>query len=202
MPPSGSPTAGPSDEAILTEIGGGHLERFDAFVDRYKRPLIRFFALRLGDIHAAEDLSQEVFLRVFRSAGRHGFKGGGAASTWIFTIASNCATDYLRSRRRRRLQLAGSPHDEAPFGSLEPTARGNLEEDLDRVERERRLEDVVGELEDELREILALRVYGGLSFAEAAEVIGCPISTAKSRMQRALQVLRRLFRGSERSCHD
>jgi RNA polymerase sigma-70 factor (ECF subfamily) len=191
-----------SDEAILKEIGGGHLDRFDAFVDRYKRTLIRFFALRLGDIHAAEDLSQEVFLRVFRSAGRHGFSGQAAASTWIFTIASNCATDYLRSRRRRRLQLAGSPHDQDPFGPLEPAARECPQEDLARVETERQLADVVGGLDGELREIIALRFYGALSFAEAAEIIGCPISTAKSRMQKAVRVLRRLLDDSERSCHD
>lgn len=202
MPPSEPLSGASSDEAILREIGGGNLQRFDAFVDRYKRPLIRFFALRLGDIHAAEDLSQEVFLRVFRSAGRHGFSGKGAASTWIFTIASNCATDYLRSRGRGRLRLAGSPHDESPFGPLEPAARESHQEDLARAETERRLSDVVGELDGELREILALRVYGGFSFAEAAGVIGCPVSTAKSRLQKALRVLRRLFRGSERSCHD
>ncbi len=198
MPPSGES----SDEAILREIGGGRLERFDALVDRYKRPLIRFFALRLGDNHVAEDLSQEVFLRVFRSAGRHGFSGRGAASTWIFTIASNCATDYLRSRRRRPLQLAGSPHDRDPFGPLEPASGESPQEDLARAEAERRLADVVGELDDDLREIVSLRFYGAMSIAEAAGIIGCPVSTAKSRMQKAVQVLRRLLGDSERSRHD
>lgn len=177
------------------------MTRFDTFVDRYKRPLIRFLALRTGDPHRAEDLSQEVFLRVFRSSGRHGFQGDGAVSTWLFTIASRCATDYLRSVQRKPLRFTGSPHDQESPLALEERQQSPLERMI-RSETARQLTELVSVLDDELREILALRVYGEMSFSEAAKIIGCPVSTAKSRMQKAVRRIRRLSTETGEPCHD
>ena len=186
-PPRESPE--PEDRAILREISGGDLRRFDAFVDRYKRSLLRYLALRVGDGHRAEDLCQEVFLRVFRSAGRHGYSGAGAVSTWLFTIASNCATDYLRSTRRKPIQFVELLAEEAlPIEAIQDE---NPLEAVVRSERSNELSELVRLLEAPLREVVALRIYAEMTFREAAEVIDCPVSTVKSRMREAVDVIRR-----------
>lgn len=176
------------DRSILREISRGDLGRFDRFVDRYKRPLLRYLALRVGDAHRAEDLCQEVFLRVFRSSGRHGYTGAGAVSTWLFAIASNCATDYLRAMKRKPIQTVETlSEDHLPSAAQHEDP---LEQVL-RSERSNELTDLVRLLDEPLREVVALRIYGAMTFREAAEVIGCPVSTVKSRMREAVEIIRR-----------
>ena len=173
------------DREIVCEIGGGNLRRFDVFVDRYKHRLVRFLTLRIGDPHRAEDLSQEVFLRVFRNA--RGYSGEAAVSTWLFTIAANCATDHLRARGRRPLELGGSsPGDDvADQSAPQPIDGLILEEAWDGIA------SLLSELSEELRETLALRIYGELTFTEIGHLLGCPVSTAKTRVRLAIDTLRR-----------
>jgi RNA polymerase sigma-70 factor (ECF subfamily) len=89
------------DRAVLAEIASGQLDAFDVFVDRYKDRLYRYLRSQVSDAHAAEDLAQEVFLRVFRAAKLGHQATAVSAAPWLFTIARNCATDYLRLRYRR-----------------------------------------------------------------------------------------------------
>ncbi len=198
-PPSREDTAA-EDRTILREIARGDLTRFDSFVDRYKRSLLRYLVLRIGDGHGAEDLCQEVFLRVFRCSGRHGYSGSGAVSTWLFTIASNCATDYLRSTRRKPLRFVESlAEEELPVNATEV---GDPVNEALRRERTRELSDLVCRLDEPLREVVALRIYAGMTFREVAEVTGCPISTVKSRMEQAVDIIRRLAVQKRGSCHE
>src|SRR5690242_18904718 len=91
-----------TDAELLNRIASADARAFDAFVDRYKRRLAGYIRVRVGDRHAAEDLTQEVFLRLFRStigagAGRSaGFAGRSSVATWLFTIAQNCIADHRR----------------------------------------------------------------------------------------------------------
>ena len=99
-PPDQRPIA-VEDAEILAEIARGDLRRFDALVDRYKCRLLSYIGHRVADRHHAEDLTQESFLRLFRAARSGGYSGQASVSTWLFTIAENCATDYLRASGRR-----------------------------------------------------------------------------------------------------
>ena len=101
--PDQSP-ASVDDVEILAEIAQGNLGRFDVLVDRYKARLMSYIGHRVPDRHHAEDLAQEAFLRLF-AARSGGYSGRASVSTWLFTIADNCATDHLRAAGRQPVRL-------------------------------------------------------------------------------------------------
>ncbi len=184
--PDQPPTA-VEDAKILAEIARGDLRRFDILVDRYKCRLMSYIGHRVPDRHHAEDLVQEAFLRLFRAARSGGYSGQASVSTWLFTIADNCATDYLRASGRRPLTLetdtAGVNTDASPSVlDCRPTAVLDPAKAAERRESQRRAEALLDCLPDEQRRVVALKVLGGLTLAEVAAVVGCPLGTAKSRL--------------------
>ena len=130
--PSDQPPASVEDAEILAEIARGGLGRFDILVNRYKVRLTSYIGHRVPDRHHAEDLAQEAFLRLFRAARTGGYSGHASVSTWLFTIADNCATDHLRASGRKPLTLesdsAGRNDDSTSVLDCRPSA------DLDPVE--------------------------------------------------------------------
>ncbi len=185
-PPDEPPTA-VEDAEILAEIAQGDLYHFDALVDRYKCRLMSYIGHRVPDRHHAEDLTQESFLRLFRAARSGGYSGQASVSTWLFTIADNCATDYLRASGRRPLTLetdtAGGNTDASPsMLDCRPSAVLDPAKAAARRESQRRAEAWLDCLPDEQRRVVALKVLGGLTLAEVAAVVGCPLGTAKSRL--------------------
>ncbi len=175
------------DAEILAEIAGGDLRRFDRLVDRYKGRLMSYIGHRVADRHQAEDLTQEAFLRLFRAAREGRYSGRASVCTWLFTIANNCATDYLRASVRRPVRLetdaaggntGGLPRmlDRRRATDLDPV------EAAERRESQGRAEALLDCLPDEQRRVVALKVLGGLTLAEVAAVVGSPLGTVKSRL--------------------
>jgi RNA polymerase sigma-70 factor (ECF subfamily) len=128
----------------------------------------------LGDRDSAEDLTQETYLRAFAALGR--FEGRSSVRTWLLSIARRVCADAVRSRRRRRLTLF--PGD-ADLETLPGT------DDGDRVAESSAVADLLARLEPDRREAFALTQLVGLPYAEAAEVVGCPVGTIRSRVARA-----------------
>jgi RNA polymerase sigma-70 factor (ECF subfamily) len=175
------------DAEILAEIAQGDCGRFDVLVDRYKVRLTSYLAHRVPDRHRAEDLAQEAFLRMFRSARTGGYSGRAAVCTWLFTIADNCATDCLRASGRQRLALESDMAVERSDGrsgvldrfvsaDLDPADAAAYRESQDRADA------LLASLPEEQRRVVALKILGGLTLAEVAEVVGCPVGTVKSRL--------------------
>lgn len=197
-----SPAPSPPDDAhILGEVATGNLRRFDVLVDRYKARLVRYIRHRVPDLHHAEDLAQESFLRMFRAARAGGYSGRASVATWLFTIADNCVTDCLRASGRRPLALesdTGGPSDSPAASVLESRPAGDSDPLEAAAHRESlgRAEALLAPLPDEQRRVVALKVLGGLTFAEIAELVGCPVGTAKSRL---LYGLRRIQASLARS---
>jgi RNA polymerase sigma-70 factor (ECF subfamily) len=183
-PPSAAIPAlpGPPDADILRAVAAGDFAHFDTFVDRYKVRLIRYLAHRTGDRDAAEDLAQDVLIRVLRGA----FAGRSSVATWVFSIANRCAIDHARSRRRRR-DPAGHPADEPASHALDPALLAM------RQDSDRRVERLLAQLPPPQREVIALKVFGDLSFTEVATVLGRPVGTVKSQMRYGLQKLHELL---------
>lgn len=151
----------------------------------------------LGERAAAEDLVQEVFLRVHR--GLPGFRGDASCKTWIYRIALNAATSvrqrWARKRRRRHRSL-----DERPAGTDGPTRGDALDDPGPGPERlarsaqiEQRVEAALEELGDEFRQAVVLRDIEGLSYAEIAKILGVAHGTVKSRIARGRSMLRDLL---------
>jgi len=167
------------DAELVLAAREGDLDAFTALVERYRVPALRFAYGIAGN--EAEDAVQDAFVKAFRNLG--GFRTDAAFRPWLFTIVANEARNRLRSRVRRgrlELQVRAQP---APAGlAADEVVAG-------RVQRER-LVDAVAHLPDRYREVVALRYFAGLSESETAEVLSCPVGTAKSRMSRALDLLR------------
>ena len=205
-PPDQRPIA-VEDAKILAEIAQGDLRRFDTLVDRYKCRLMSYIRHRVPDRHHAEDLTQESFLRLFRAARSGGYSGQASVSTWLFTIADNCATDYLRASGRRPLTLetdtAGGNTDASPsMLDCRPSAVLDPAEATARRESQHRAEALLDRLPDEQRRVVALKVLGGLTLAEVAAVVGCPLGTAKSRLLYGLRKIEALLARLGRYNHE
>jgi len=176
-----------SDAQLLAEVTQGNLDRFDVLVDRYKVRLTSYIRHRVPDLHHAEDLAQETFLRMFRAARADQYSGRASVATWLFTIADNCVTDYLRAAGRRPLALetdAAVRADGSLPGVLEQQpAEGPHPPDVASYhESQRRADALLATLSDDQRSVVALKVLGGLTLGEVAEVLGCPVGTVKSRL--------------------
>ncbi|MDK3258158.1 sigma-70 family RNA polymerase sigma factor [Blastococcus capsensis] len=128
----------------------------------------------LGDRDAADDLTQETYLRAFGSL--HRFEGRSSVGTWLLTIARRVCADALRSRGRRRLTLV---REAADLELLAPDGAG------DAVAEGAAVTDLLGRLAPDRREAFVLTQLLGLSYAEAADVAGCPVGTIRSRVARA-----------------
>ena len=201
------PPASVEDAEILAEIAQGDLHRFDVLVDRYKVRLMSYIGHRVPDRHHAEDLTQESFLRLFRAARSGGYSGQASVSTWLFTIAGNCAPDYLRASGRRPLALeidsAGRNTDTSPsMLDCRPSAVLDPAKVAAGRESQRRAEALLDCLPDEQRRVVALKVLGDLTLAEVAAVVGCPLGTAKSRLLYGLRKIEASLARLRRHNHE
>ncbi|MBV6520041.1 MAG: ECF RNA polymerase sigma-E factor [Gemmatimonadaceae bacterium] len=172
------------------EVVGAFLEgeerAFDELVTRYQTRLLNFVFRTIGDRERAEDLIQEVFVRVYRHI--HRFDRTKKFSTWIYTIASNLAKNELRNRSRSPLVLFQTlrknfQDDDRPLQFEDYTTRP------DDLYRRRHLRSLVEASVDRLprhhREVFVLRELEGKSYEEIAEITACNLGTVKSRLNRA-----------------
>ena len=153
---------------------------FRELVERYKRSLYSFLTHMTGP-QAADDLFQEVFVRVLRHAGK--YEARGKPSSWLFKIANNLALDHLAKERRRR---ADPLEEELQERRGEPGPLATLE----REEVRHRVRSAVARLPADQRQVFLLREYAEMSFKEIADALNVPIGTALSRMNYALKKLR------------
>jgi RNA polymerase sigma-70 factor, ECF subfamily len=184
---SEQPLNGLDQATILAEIASGDLCRFDVLVNQYKDRLMHYVSHRVMDRHHAEDLVQETFFRMFRAAQSGGYDGRATVAAWLFTIAGNCVTDYLRGVGRRRITLesdAAARDGNSSTSMLDCCRSSELGpvETASRRESQGRADALLDCLPDEQRYVVALKVLGGLTLQEVADVVGCPLGTVKSRL--------------------
>jgi RNA polymerase sigma-70 factor (ECF subfamily) len=174
------------DGDVVSAFLAGEERAFEELVDRYQGRLLNFVYRTIGDRDRAEDLVQEVFIRVYRHIGR--FDRSKKFSTWIYTIASNLAKNELRNRSRNPLVLfqtikAKFEDEERPLQFEDVTSRP------DDLFRKRHLRDMVeqtvGQLPAHHREVFVLRELEGKSYEEIADITGVNLGTVKSRLNRA-----------------
>lgn len=174
------------DSAVVSAFLDGEQRAFDELVRRYQNRLLNFVFRTTGDRERAEDLVQEVFVRVYRHI--HRFDRSRKFSTWIYTIASNLAKNELRNRARNPLVLFQTirrnwEDDDRPLQFEDPGSRP------DDLFRKRQLREVVEEAVQKLpahhRNVFVLRELEGKSYEEIAEITSTNLGTVKSRLNRA-----------------
>ncbi len=187
---------GESDEALMSRIAQGQAEAFEILLHRYERATATFCYSFLHDRHYAEDVAQEVFLRVYRSA--ESYRPMAKFTTWLYKIAANLCINEQKKLKLRRTRSLDEPAGRDPDGTriAEKIARSTA---LPITKAERReagqlLEEAIAALPDEQRITLVLVEYHGLSYREIAEILEVTVSAVKMRIKRARENLRECLR--------
>lgn len=188
------------DETLIENIQRQQAWAFELLFERYESPLRRHICYIVRDEPAAEDLLQETFLRVWTRAGQ--WNGQGAVKGWLFRIAANLALNHLRTRRRRPELPLETPDptledDDAPDtpGWLVDTASLGPEAVVEQIEQGTRLQQILQDLPEDKRELLHLVHQMEFSLREAADELGIPEGTAKSRLYYAREQVKRGLAG-------
>lgn len=185
-----------TDEQLMAEFIAGSESAFRELVSRYERELYVFLQRFVNNGAAAEDLFQEAFIQVYRNADK--FDSQRRFRSWLFTIASNKARDYLRSSRRRATQSLdanfGTENEKAAFADVLETDGGSAQDLLIGGEDAAAIREMIGRLPDIYREVLILSYFSHFSYKQTAEVLDVPVGTVKSRLHSALTQFGRLWK--------
>ncbi len=174
-----------TDHELMGLCRHGDAAAFERLMRRWEAPVGRVLVRLLGARGPVEDLSQEVFLRVFSARSR--YRPSASFSTWLYRIVLNVFRDTLRRQRLRRWQLFGADGSGAELGGA--SGEASPSEALGREELHQRVEVALRQLGEKLREVVVLKHYGELTFDEISEVTGLPPSTVKYRVGRGLEKL-------------
>ena len=186
MPPNLDP-----DAALMLRVKQGDTTAFTELVEKYKQPIQNLASRTVRDATEAEDLAQNVFVQVYKSASR--YKSTAKFSTWLFTIARNLCLNEIRRRSRHPAESLDAPHpeqedqplqqfeDKKTFSPPESLLQGELAQNIDRA---------LADLPENQRAAILLCRQDELSYEEIAEVLGCSVSATKSLIHRGRETLK------------
>lgn len=180
-----------SDEALMVLYAEGDVKAFEILLKRYERPLFNFILRSVGRADLAEELLQDVFVRVIKGASN--YQQTAKFSTWLYTIARNICIDRSRKKSGKELSLdqsVGDSDDSRTFVDMVSDTSNQGSTDHDRTVFRSKLEEALARLPDEQREVFVMREVSDLKFREISEILGIPVPTVKSRMRYALEALR------------
>jgi RNA polymerase sigma factor (sigma-70 family) len=169
-----------TDETLMRGVRDGEVAKLGLLFERHHVGLFDFFCRTLGDRSSAEDLVQEVFIRILKY--RRTYRDEGRFQTWMFHIARNVRTDHVRKRRPDQL-TADLP---------EPATDAGHATAVEAAQDIERLRQALTRLPDDRRELIVLARYRGLSHDEIAAVLRVDAGTVRVRLHRALKELRAL----------
>jgi len=186
-----------SDEELMIRVREDNdTKAFEVLVQRHKKSLLNFVCRFMGDRELAEDISQEVFLRLWTSAGT--YLPIAKFSTFLYTIAKNlCLNALARSKSLPKMQslseiIPGKDADKDSQSQADPAdPDGSPETKLINIEIESKIKEAVCKLSPEHRLVFILTEYHGLSYQDVASIVQCPVGTVASRKNAAVRSLRR-----------
>ena len=177
-----------TDEELVARSIGGDADSFNQLVERWQRQIYALAYRHIGRQEDARDVCQETFLRAYRGLG--GFRGQAKFSSWLYRITINLCRDWVR--RERRAPVVQPPEDSDLMELAAARAPSeSIEDQVGRRDLTRAVERAMALLPEEQRTAILLKEYEGLTFQEIADVVGCPLSTVKTRLYQGLTVLRR-----------
>jgi RNA polymerase sigma-70 factor, ECF subfamily len=172
----------------MLQVREGDAAAFEELVRRYQQRLLAVFDQLVPTREQAEDLAQEVFMRVFRA--RERYEPGAKFSTWLFTIANNVASNAIRTLTRRKEVNIGpsknAANEAAPLEHMATDASGLMPtRQVDQMERAEIVRLAIDSLNDRQKMALMLCKFEGMSYAEIAETMGLTVKAVKSLLSRA-----------------
>ena len=182
---------GTSDAEVMLRVKAGDQPAFDYLVQKYRRPLVSFMYRMARNAAVAEDLAQEVFLRVYRS--RESYEASAKFTTWLYRIATNLAVNHARDTRHERPEVMVSldEPDEAT-GMTMDLANGEMTAEQAMVRRERLMgiRRRIEALPERQRLAVVMHKYQQMDYRQIAEVLELSESATKSLLFRAYETLR------------
>jgi RNA polymerase sigma-70 factor (ECF subfamily) len=180
-----------SDAALMLRLAAGDEACFTILAEKYHRPMIHFLFRMVRNQAVAEELAQEVFLRVYRS--RETYRAEAKFTTWLYRIATNLAVNYARDTRRERgaqTVYLDAPDEETGTTPDVADERPNVEQRLMRSERMAAIRAQVMALPERQRAAVLMHKYQGFDYRQIGEVLKLSESATKSLLFRAYQTLR------------
>ena len=175
-----------ADEDLISLVEAGDAEAFATLYDRHSRAAFSLSYRMMGEHQASEDLAQEAFLKVWRSAGSYRAERG-SVRTWILSIVHNRGIDQIRSqasRRRTQDKIEASAPRSQPSEAFAETLRNSQREQV---------REALSTLPSEQLKILELAYFSGYTHVEIAELLGLPLGTVKGRMRSGVKKIRGYF---------
>ena len=171
------------DSELMVAYQNGDYTAFDQLLDKYHRPIVNFIYKFVNNVSEAEDLAQEVFLRIHRA--KEGYEPRARFAAWIYRIAANVSLKEIGRKKRMRFWNPNNnshspPDSEEPF----PDPRPNAENRLISAEMAREIRRAIQALPPKERLALVLRRYQDLSYREIAETMGCTEAAVKTYIHR------------------
>ena len=180
-----------SDVQLMLDVKAGDDASFDLLLQKYRTPLVNFLYRMVRDTATAEDLAQEVFLRVYRA--RKQYSPSAKFTTWLFRIATNLALNSVRDNRHRQkdvsIDAASSPDEDAAPMQL-PAPEMRIDEHMIERDRADYIRKAISELPEKQRVAVLLHKYEEMDYAEIARILECSESALKSLLFRAYETLR------------
>jgi len=179
------------DAALMLRVKRGDRGAFEDLVNKYKQPVMNIICRTIGDATEAEDLCQNVFVQVFKSADR--YRVSAKFSTWLYTITRNLCLNEIRRRSRHpadSLDVTHPDNDAQPLRQFEDTKNPSVPETLLREELERKIQQALAELPDNQRIAILLCRQEDVSYEEISRVLGCSLSATKSLIHRGRETLK------------
>jgi RNA polymerase sigma-70 factor (ECF subfamily) len=177
------------DESLIRQIAKSQTEAFSELYDRYSSFVFGLAVNAVSDQGLAEEITQDVFLRIWNKASTYQ-PGHGKISSWIAGITRNRAIDVFRYQRNRSegksLYLEDIP-------TFDPPDNLNIEVEIESKIQKQRLLQALFQLPQEQRDTLALAYFRGYTHEEAAEMLGLPLGTIKTRIRLGMEKLRKIL---------
>jgi RNA polymerase sigma-70 factor (ECF subfamily) len=171
-----------TDEALMLSVKNGDVDRLSVLFERYHRPLFGFFYRMLEDHAAADDLVQEVFVRVLKY--RHTFRNQASFEAWLFQIARNARRDFVRKHPGME-----TVDDHAELQAPGPAPSKQLEHQEDAA----MLREVLSRLPSDKRELIVLSRYRGMDYEQLASLMNADVGAIRVRLHRAIRQLGDIF---------
>jgi len=179
---------GTTDWDLVERIKAGDDQAFDLLMGRYKRPVLHFVYRMTHDVSVADDLAQDVFVRVYQNIRKPSFRRTPAAfSSWLFQVTRNATLDYLRWRKRHPSESLAVMDE---HGEAIPARTRSAPEEAVAHETREAIAASVALLPEDQRTVLLLAEYEDLPHAEIADVLKCSVKSVEGRLFRARRFLR------------
>ena len=183
-----------SDVQLMLDVKAGDVQSFELLLQRYRTPLVNFLYRMVRSREQAEDLAQEVFLRVYRA--REDYEPSAKFTTWLFRIATNLALNSVRDHRYQKLETSmdapivadAEDGDERPMEIADE--HPDIEQHLVEEARKKMIRHAIEKLPEKQRAAVLLHKYQELDYAEISKILQCSESALKSLLFRAYETLR------------